>query len=66
MTKYAASSLVESLHYQPTIYTMTITDPLENQPAKAAAEKSAPAENQSDTTTDGAGETESEFAPWDE
>jgi hypothetical protein len=44
---------------------MKIIEPLENEPAKAAAEKSDLVENPSNTTDD-ADNTESEFAPWDE
>jgi hypothetical protein len=45
---------------------MKIIEPLENEPAKTGAEKSAPVENPSNTTNGDADNTESEFAPWDE
>jgi hypothetical protein len=60
------SSLVESLNYQPIIYAMKIIEPLDNEPAKAGAEKSEPAENPSDITNDDARGAENEFAPWDD
>jgi hypothetical protein len=44
---------------------MKIIEPLENESAKTAAEKSDPVENPPKVTNDD-GDTESEFAPWDE
>ena len=46
--------------------TMKIIEPLENEPATTAAEKSDPVENPPKVTNDDADTTESEFAPWDE
>ncbi|HEX3857857.1 MAG TPA: hypothetical protein VHY30_11245 [Verrucomicrobiae bacterium] len=45
---------------------MKTSEPVENEPAKTAAEKSDPVENPSKTTNDDVDDTESEFAPWDE